>query len=331
MAQYILTGAGFSRNWGGWLASEVFEYLLGCPEVADSTALRSLLWRHQRINGFESALAEVQRDYVRNPNAHLNALRGLQAAIERMFSHMNEHLFTRTWELNQDRERSITRFLARFDAIFTLNQDQLLEHHYNPELENSVGRLAWAGLQLPGAARQEGPGPHGPSSQAGPRWLTHQEGQLRPDPHMQPLYKLHGSSGWADHINPQVMILGDNKARDIGLFPVLSHYFEQFETALAAGDAKLMIIGYGFRDQHINEVLVRSVIEHGMRFFVVDPLGADIARAVNPTANAPIQGPPSDLEEAFVQGCRGASRRGLRDIFGPDAVEFHKVMRFFED
>jgi hypothetical protein len=27
---YMLTGAGFSRNWGGWLADEAFEYLLGC-------------------------------------------------------------------------------------------------------------------------------------------------------------------------------------------------------------------------------------------------------------------------------------------------------------
>lgn len=266
-----------------------------------------------------------------NPNEHLNALRGLQAAIERMFSHMNQHLFTHAWEFHQVRDRSITGFLARFDAIFTLNPDQLLEHHYNPELELPAGRQAWVGLQLPGATRQGGPGAHGPGSQAGPRWLTHQEDQLRPDPRMQPLYKLHGSSGWADHINPQAMILGDNKARDIGLFPVLSHYFEQFETALAAGDARLMIIGYGFRDRHINEVLVRSVMEHRMKFFVVDPLGADIARAINPTANAPIPGPPSDLEDAFVQGCRGASRRSLREIFGSDAVEFHKVMRFFEE
>lgn len=68
-----------------------------------------------------------------------------------------------------------------------------------------------------------------------------------------------------------------------------------------------------------------------MKFFVVDPLGADIARALNPTANAPIAGPTSELEDAFVQGCRGASRRSLRDIFGSDAVEFHKVMRFFEN
>jgi len=29
----LLLGAGFSRNWGGWLASEAFEYLLGSPEM----------------------------------------------------------------------------------------------------------------------------------------------------------------------------------------------------------------------------------------------------------------------------------------------------------
>jgi hypothetical protein len=27
--------AAFSRNWGGWLASEAFEYLLGRPEIDD--------------------------------------------------------------------------------------------------------------------------------------------------------------------------------------------------------------------------------------------------------------------------------------------------------
>jgi hypothetical protein len=32
----LLTGAGFSRNWGGWLANEAFEYLLGCSEITPS-------------------------------------------------------------------------------------------------------------------------------------------------------------------------------------------------------------------------------------------------------------------------------------------------------
>jgi hypothetical protein len=35
MPHYLLTGAGFSRNWGGWLANEAFEHLLGAPEIDD--------------------------------------------------------------------------------------------------------------------------------------------------------------------------------------------------------------------------------------------------------------------------------------------------------
>jgi hypothetical protein len=33
MTFVLLTGATFSHNWGGWLASESFEYLLGCPDL----------------------------------------------------------------------------------------------------------------------------------------------------------------------------------------------------------------------------------------------------------------------------------------------------------
>jgi hypothetical protein len=40
---YLLTGAGFSRNWGGWLANEVFEYLLADKDI--TVPIRTQLWR----------------------------------------------------------------------------------------------------------------------------------------------------------------------------------------------------------------------------------------------------------------------------------------------
>jgi hypothetical protein len=61
MKHYLLIGAGFTRNWGGWLASEVFEYLLGDPAVIGNPELRRLLWQHQTKGGFEAALDELQR------------------------------------------------------------------------------------------------------------------------------------------------------------------------------------------------------------------------------------------------------------------------------
>src|ERR1700738_524584 len=55
MTHIVLTGAGFSRNWGGMLASDVFTYLLGCNELDEE--LRRLLWRDR---SFEDVLAALQ-------------------------------------------------------------------------------------------------------------------------------------------------------------------------------------------------------------------------------------------------------------------------------
>jgi hypothetical protein len=54
----LLTGAGFSRDSGDWLASEAFEYLLGCSEI--DVELRDRLWKSKSGGGFEDALADLQ-------------------------------------------------------------------------------------------------------------------------------------------------------------------------------------------------------------------------------------------------------------------------------
>jgi hypothetical protein len=53
----LLTGAGFSRNWGAWLADEVFEYLLGDKDL--DREMRKFLWDTRR-KGFEEALTRLQ-------------------------------------------------------------------------------------------------------------------------------------------------------------------------------------------------------------------------------------------------------------------------------
>ena len=61
MPHILLLGAGFSRNWGGWLADEAFEYLIGCPQVDDD--IRTLLWTHKRSGGFEGARSNDSRSW----------------------------------------------------------------------------------------------------------------------------------------------------------------------------------------------------------------------------------------------------------------------------
>src|SRR6266576_312451 len=87
MTTYILlTGAGFSRNWGGWLASEAFEYLLGCTDLDQET--RRLLWRSKETGGgFEDTLADLAN--AKNDEGK-RRLDDLTAALVGMFNLMGQ-------------------------------------------------------------------------------------------------------------------------------------------------------------------------------------------------------------------------------------------------
>lgn len=126
-----------------------------------------------------------------------------------------------------------------------------------------------------------------------------------------------------------MLIMGGNKVTGIVQSPVLSWYQEKFEEHLSQPDTRLMVIGYGFRDEHINEVVMRAVNHSSLKIFIIAPEGGNLARTVNPTHGASIR-ERTDLEDAFQLGLIGASRRSLREIFGNDTVEFNKVSRFFE-
>lgn len=90
-----------------------------------------------------------------------------------------------------------------------------------------------------------------------------------------------------------------------------------------------MVIGYGFRDEHINAT-IKHAVERGLQLFIIAPEGAELARRMNPT-RAPGQILVRTSAEAMLeQAMIGASRRPLSAIFGNDSAEFNKLMRFFE-
>lgn len=328
MRPFVLIGAGFSRNWGGWLASEAFEYLLGCPEIAKSPHLKALLWKHQPAGGFEDALSLVQDDYRRDPAGHSAELKAMQDIVSRMFADMNQGFSQQAdWEFQQDQRQMVRTFLIRFEAIFSLNQDLLLEQKYlndNVSL-GSVGK--WSACHIPGMK----PLPnqdwkYGDTTATG-IWVPDSAMTLQPN--LQPLLKLHGSSNWRHPAGSSLLIMGGNKAHAIRTHPILNAYMEQFERCLAEPDARLMVVGYGFRDPHINAA-ISNAVDRGLKFFVIDPQGSGLAQSLNPTRSLGHITARTSLEEIFETGLIGASRRSLREIFGSDIVEHRKVMRFFD-
>lgn len=82
MPRFLLLGAGFSRNWGGWLAGEVADDLLWRLRA------RPELCRILVDRGFEDAFHEMQTRFRANAGA-LEDLLELQTAIEQTFKAMN--------------------------------------------------------------------------------------------------------------------------------------------------------------------------------------------------------------------------------------------------
>lgn len=71
--------------------------------------------------------------------------------------------------------------------------------------------------------------------------------------------KLHGSWNWRASDGRSGMVIGRGKETRIMQEPLLSWYLETFESVLSKEGRKLLVIGYGFRDPHINEVIARCV------------------------------------------------------------------------
>ncbi len=329
MTHVLLIGAGFSRNWGGWLASEALEYLLGSPEVIDDGQLRSLLWRHQESGaGFEGALEELQAAYLRDPTNNAKRLMALQTAISRMFDDMNRAFLELVdWEFSADRERKVQLFLTRFDAIFTLNQDIFLERHYCNDNVMLLGMRRWSGAYLPGLKRSRSSEPLHHNCLARSTWVP-EEAAFSLHAGAQPIFKLHGSSNWSSPDGKPVLIMGGAKAQEIGRNPILRWYSQKFDEYLLRPNARLMVIGYGFRDPHINTA-IRAAVEKGLRVFIIAPDGAELAFQLSPTRQRGQIVVPTDEENMLKQALIGASRRSLAEIFGDDGAEFGKVMRFF--
>jgi hypothetical protein len=216
--------------------------------------------------------------------------------------------------------RSFKMFLAQFDAIFSLNQDLLLERHYLPVFVQT----RWDGVVCPGTRLQERPvDPMEPTTLG--IWVPDDERNFVVPPRCQPLFKLHGSSNWRAGPNQNIMVLGGQKRELIDKHPILRFNFAQFDAYLRCPDARLMIIGYGFGDDHVNQAIQAAVRESGTTLFVVDPEGIDVMDA---NRNATIY-TTAELAKELWPSERGTSRRPLASTFRGDRAEYSKLMSFF--
>ena len=325
MANILLLGAGFSKNWGAPITSEFFNALIADAEVRGNRRVHDLLWSFRRTN-FEDALGELRLAFFQNMGAaNRDALFLLQKAIARVFERINNMLKRQGFELHQDRftqdrTRTVRHFLVRFDAIFTLNQDLLLEIHYFDKNQGMLeSNRRWSSAVMPGM--QPVGQPSDPTAPWSSRIWT-PSGDLNIPQSVQPFFKLHGSSNWkGTDKNADLMILGPGKKGAIGEINLLERYQTIFADALLKSGTRLTVIGYGFRDEHINQVLKKAVMEHGLKLFVVDPRGAGLAYDERPLKENQIGYGPTEFETWFQAGLYSASITPLRHLLGDESVD----------
>jgi hypothetical protein len=267
----VLTGAGFTANFGGFLAKEFFNKLY--REITDHQELLDQVYEY---SNFEEALFQIEKS-----GDEVAALT-LREAIRRVYFQMDdkiqESIFPPRFNVSLT---SLSKLLSRVCAtpngtafLFTLNQDLFLErcfwHH------EGHGTPVRPGTRLPQRPHNDGlhwfGAHHVPlddnhiselaTPQASSTWppeLTNQYNYI----------KLHGSMDWRSP-DGYPLVVGGGKTQQLIKYPLLRWYLSVFSSVLSSGGARLLVIGYGFADPHINRIISRAVRTSGLELFVWD-------------------------------------------------------------
>lgn len=323
MNAVLLTGAGFSYNWGGRLAREINTTV--ALRLQGNAVLEELLHRNPN---FEEALTELQNEAAVGKPGASEHLQRLEAAIADAFAEMNRHLASASFNFSAERDFSLIEFLVLFDAIFTLNQDLLLEAHYHRE-PNSLSLTQfrkWLGPVLPGTEVIPNPAPAGLFDPLAEWRRPKSSLETTIDPQYQPYFKLHGSMNWRDSNGGRLLVMGGNKPSTMRSHPILMWYADKFMEHLSRPGARLMVIGYGFRDSHINQMIHDAWLKgrKTLSMFIVHPDGREILKKINPTyGKMYMKGPLEEITAVYD------STRSLKNTFGgSDAGELEMLRRY---
>ncbi len=262
----LLTGAGFSKPFGGLLATEMWAAVLTRPEVRQSQALRDLLLSDL---DYESVYGRVLTDASYSDNVR----RSFTEALRRAYAVMDDAI--RSYA--QEARRMCPAFLTRFAPaagercrgfIFTLNQDLLVERYYNSQPLLSAPGVAsrrWFNGRYDSRFALDDREELAATEVLDARRRAFLETKSERFAYV----KLHGSLGWRSRTDEDVMIIGPRKPEKIQSEPLLTWYLSLFRQVLNQPTRNLVVIGYGFGDPHINDAIADAARDHGLRLYVV--------------------------------------------------------------
>jgi hypothetical protein len=267
----LLTGAGFSKPYGGLLGSEMWSLILNQPQISQSQKLHTCL--------LENLNYEAVYDAVLTPGIYSEEeQKNFTDALRNAYLQLDDAIRT------DDRNRlglasmMCQYFVGRFSGsgrkrgfVFTLNQDLLVERFYSQDRGviqiPSLGHPKWFNGRLRTPLESED-------------WITiPEENHINKykanfwskDSGIEHFVylKLHGSYGWQYGDGKNALVIGLTKSERIAKEMLLSWYYDLFKHVILAARV-LVVVGYGFMDEHINEVIANA-ISNGLRLHIINP------------------------------------------------------------
>jgi len=272
----LLTGAGFTKPFGGFLADEMWAMILNQPEIRQYPKLREHML--EELN-YETLYDKV----LTSDNYTSDEKRAFRVAIRNAYQRMNEDICQDDVWHRSSASGVCRSFVARFAGsgqergfFFTLNHDLFIERSYTNEKVELM-------ITIPGLPQK-------------PKWFNGQLGsKLDSDDRVRlpqrerveqekerfwaksserfMYIKLHGSYGWeTTKDGTDCMVIGHVKTGIIENEPLLKWYLSLFEEVLHAEERNLVVTGYGFRDPHINKLIANAIRDTGLRLHVVSTM-----------------------------------------------------------
>ena len=320
----LFTGAGFTKNFGGFLAEEMWSKIFNKIDGAKYPQIIELLLNdfdyesiyHKIIKG---EYTEDEKDVIRK--VILKSYRSLDDICINWTFAKDAPYPVNIYEVNSLIQH-FSEGANKIGFFFTLNQDLFIERHFD---DTKIG------LTQPGVHKILNDYKKTSRIQLEDKDFktlpTYRELDANTDllnsrfNHSIHYVKLHGSYGWLSSDGSNALVIGKDKEDQIESEPLLSCYLDLFRKVLSNHSCKILIIGYGFRDAHINKELAQAIKNFNLNLFIISPLKpSDFVKNLK----------SSEYGEILFRGLSGYFPYRLIDIFPSDQSETHARKELYE-
>lgn len=276
----LITGAGFTKNFGGFLASEMWASIFNNPEVQKNEILRGRL-----INNYDyESVYESMMHQTCLPSMEEDREKGCKILTDAILvAYLKLDKIISEWKYRKDAPYPVNHygldaFLNKFSGsketgkgfIFTLNQDLFFERKYINGQPFIYPEVKYP-YQLKDPIKCDSP-------LANEMYVTISSKEISTEEREKELktgnsfyIKLHGSFNWRSSDQQQLIITGQSKINKIKTIGLLSWYWDILRTVLNQGNVKVLIVGYGFREEHLNKIMEQAVFEKNLRIYIISP------------------------------------------------------------